>query len=592
MSVKLSFQSWVLAGCLAVVLCTLLFVGLLTESHLREEMLIQTSNSYRGEMSLIKRLATDRWPAAANLKNVDALADQLGEGLEARVTIIARDGRVLGDSQVPAERVARLDNHGGRPEVIQALARGWGQSVRRSATLGLELLYMASAMKLPDGDRLVMRLAVPLSQLQRARERLRRLGLGAWFLGVLLSVGAAYLAARKISRPVRELTEAAVSIAGGDLSRRMGRYPGREIGELGRAFDRMADNLQARIDDVTRGRDMMAAILQAMREGVLVIDREGRALLANRSLRELLDLSEDPQQRQASEIIRNAELLEALAAVRQGRETHLRLEMRVLGPSLRRLEVTVVRLMDGDQAAGAVAVFRDMTERLHMEEVRRNFVANVSHELRTPVAAIRGAAETLLDGALASPEDARRFVEIIARQTMRMENLTVDLLALARLESGESPPRLEEVSARELAEASLEPVREMAAEKKLDLRARTSEDFIFRADAGKVEQAVVNLLHNAVKHTPSGGRVTLSLERRDKEVVISVTDNGIGIAPEHLGRLFSRFYRVDKERSRQMGGTGLGLAIVKHIVKGHGGRVDVESSPGRGSVFRLFFPAE
>lgn len=191
MSIKLSFQSWVLAGCLAVVLCTLVFVGLLTESHLREEMLVQTSNSYRGEMSLIKRLAADRWPPAANLENVDALADELGEGLEARVTIIDQDGRVLGDSQVPAERLPRLDNHGGRPEVVQALAQGWGQSVRRSATLGLELLYLASAMERPGGGRLVMRLAVPLSQLQRARERLRRLGLGAWLLGVLLSVGAA-----------------------------------------------------------------------------------------------------------------------------------------------------------------------------------------------------------------------------------------------------------------------------------------------------------------------------------------------------------------------------------------------------------------
>jgi len=590
MRLKLSFQGWVLAGCLLVVACTLVFVGVLTERSLHSWMLAQVQSSYRGEMALLRELLRQRWPARADLASLDELADNLGRILGVRVTIITRQGRVMGDSRVERERLARLDNHAGRPEVAAALVHGRGKSIRRSATLGLDLMYLAALVRPPGSPPVVIRLAVPLAQVDRILSRLRRLVVQALVLGVLLSLGVAYLVARGISRPVRQLTSTAVTIADGDLSQRFRRYPSHEIGRLGRAFDRMADNLQARIAEATRARDTLASILWGMGEGVLVSDRQGRVILANRALRQLLGLERDPEGEQVSEVIRLPELLEAMQAMRRGAGRR-RVELQTRGQSPRWLEVNLVQLRQGGQAAGVVAVFHDISERKRTEQVLKDFVANVSHELRTPLSAIRGAAETLLDGALAEPEQARRFAQIISRQVLRMENLAVDLLSLARLESGESAPVREEIRAGELVSSAGEAVEALARDKGVTLELEPPEpDFGFRADRGQVEQALYNLMDNAVKYTPAGGRVRLEILRRAGQVVLEVSDTGIGIDRQHLARLFQRFYRVDRQRSRHLGGTGLGLAIVKHIAMVHGGRVEVESTPGQGSIFRLVLP--
>ncbi len=590
MKLKLSFQGWVLAGCLLVVACTLVFVGVLTERSLHSWMLSEVQSSYRGEMALLGELMRRRWPARADMASLDRLADSLGRILGVRVTIITRRGRVMGDSQVELERLPRLDNHAGRPEVAAALVHGRGKSIRRSATLGLDLMYLASLVRPPGSPPVVIRLAVPLARVDRILGRLRRLVVQALVLGVLLSLGVAYLVARGISRPVRRLTDTAVTIADGDLSQRFRRYPSHEIGKLGRAFDRMADNLQARIAEATRARDTMASILWGMGEGVLVSDRQGRVIMANQALRRLLGLERDPQGEQVSETIRLPELLEAMQAMRRGAKGR-RVEFQSRGDDTRWLEVNLVQLRQEGRPAGVVAVFHDISERKRTEQVLKDFVANVSHELRTPLSAIRGAAETLLEGALEEPQQARRFAEIISRQVLRMENLAVDLLSLARLESGQSAPAREDIRAGDLVRAAGEAVGALARDKDVELVLEPPEpDFVFRADRGQVEQALYNLLDNALKYTPAGGRVRLEIARRLDQVVLEVIDTGIGIEHRHLDRLFQRFYRVDRQRSRRLGGTGLGLAIVKHIALAHGGRVEVESTPGRGSTFRLVLP--
>lgn len=591
MKIRLSFQGWIFGGCFLVVLCTLIFVGIIVQHSVHERLMQSIREDMRTHLALASEIVRDRLPRPGDPALADALAGDLGKRLHLRVTLIRKDGVVLGDSKVPLKELPALENHASRPEVKRAMAAGTGSSVRHSSTLGLDLLYVAGKQKLQDGDTLVVRLALPLATIARGMDDVRHLIVVAILLGLMLSTGVAYLVARGISRPVKELTRTATAIAGGDLSRRFRRYPRHEVGELGRAFDQMAESLQKEIEAVRLARDRRAAILSAMREGVLVTDAEGGILLTNQALRNLLGLAEDPEGRPAAETIRNADLLEAMAAVRAG-QPHVVAEMRTLGPERRILGINAVRITGEDPAGGCVAVLHDVTEQKRTEQVRRDFVANVSHELRTPLTAIRGSVDTLLGGALDSPPDAKRFCEMIARQVVRLDQLVKDILDLAAIESGEGERRGEEITAAELAESMLATVSDLAKTRQVELRTELPEGGLsFRGDRRALEQAALNLLDNAVKYTPSGGRVTLSIVREGDMVRIDVADTGMGIAPDQQSRIFERFYRVDKNRSRELGGTGLGLAIVKHTAKALGGRVELQSAPGKGSTFSLLIPA-
>ncbi|MCB2192455.1 MAG: HAMP domain-containing protein [Deltaproteobacteria bacterium] len=590
MKARLSFQGWILGGCLVVVVSTLIFVAVVMERSLSSHMLEVVRSSMQREILTVREVVRDRWHPGEGIAAGDKLADEMGRIVGARVTLITPEGKVVGDSQMARDQVPDMMNHADRPEIIQAKKEGEGSSVRYSSTLGLDLMYTALRLQGPDGNNLFVRLALPLSQVQQALSRARSLVLWAVFLGVLLSIGVAYLVARSISRPVQKLTQTAASIAAGDLSKRFTRYPRHEIGELGQAFDQMADNLQSTINDITQSRDRLEAILRGMVEGVLVIDNDGHVLLANRALMDMLELKAVPPGRLPSEIIRNADLLEALDEARAGKEYVWR-EIQTLGNTPRFLEAHVVRISGEADGPGMVCVLHDITERKRLEKTRRDLVANVSHELRTPLTAVRGAAETLLDGALDSPQYASHFAELILRQSHRLERLVQDLMELARLESGESPPRLRPIDAAELADSVLEGVIDLAESQGIELERRLPrESLVFAADARQVEQAVLNLLDNAIKYTGKDGKVTLTMEEKDGQVVISVSDTGPGIATEFQPRLFERFYRVDTNRSRELGGTGLGLAIVKHIAQVHHGRVEVVSAPGQGSTFRLILP--
>lgn len=592
MKPRLSFQGRVLIGVLGVVLCTLLFVAVLLERSLGERILSQVQGGLEKQLTLAVDLVSDRWRPSQGLDASEHLAQDLGRKLGLRITLITPQGVVVGDSEVGRDDLELLENHARRPEIMAAMASGQGNSIRYSSTLGVDLLYVAGLVGDPTQPGLVVRLALPLSDLNRTLAEVRRLVLGAMLLGVLLSVGVAFFMARGVSRPLKDLTRTAMVIASGDLSPRVRRYPRHEVGDLGRAFDQMADTLQQKIEDITAAHDRQEGILSAMVEGVMLVDSDGRILLVNQALMRLLDLTRDPVGMTPSEMVRNHDLQEAVGAVLAG-EAYQAREIRTLGANPRHLEVHVARLAgDSPQAGGAVAVFHDISERKRVEKMRRDFVANVSHELRTPLTAIRGSAETLLDGALESPQYARRFVEMIERHTQRLQRLVGDLLELARLESGQAPPQKETVEAAELADAVLATFSDLAVGKGLELtRSLPREGLKLWGDRRQLEQAVMNLVDNAVKYTPPGGKVGLSFRTGEGGSVIAVSDTGPGIAAEHLPRLFERFYRVDKDRSREMGGTGLGLAIVKHIIQAHGGALEVDSQPGRGSEFRLILPA-
>ena len=590
MKLRISFQGWVLLGSFFVVLCTLIFVAVILQGSLRGQLVQNVQTALYKELNLVGEVIKDRWQSQASLAQNDKMADQIGRSLNLRLTLIRPDGVVVGDSHVALKELERLENHAGRPEVMAAIKSGQGASIRRSTTVGADLLYMAQVLRLPGRPPLVVRLAMPLSEVEQTLANTRRLILGAVLLGLVLSFGVAYLVARGISRPVKELTKTAASIAGGDLSRRLTRYPSHEVGELGRAFDSMADSLQQQIEAVTRAKDHLEAVLKGMVEGVLLIDQNNQVLLANRALQDMLGLNADPSGQAASDVIRNADLLAAINQARSGGPLVLS-QMRTLGPPKRYLEVSVVNLDESKLGAGRVVVLHDITERKRTEEVRRDFVANVSHELRTPLSAIRGSVETLLDGALDSPKDARHFTEMIARHVVRLQRIVQDLLDLAALESDSLSTQFEEVQAGTFSETLMGMVEDMAHMRGVELsRDLPGEELSFRADRRRLEQAVLNLLDNAIKYTDPGGKVTLKVAKEPGQTTITVSDTGLGIAAEHLPRIFERFYRVDKNRSRELGGTGLGLSIVKHLAQTQGGQVEVQSQPGKGSDFRLVLP--
>ncbi len=574
-----------------MVICTLALVAVLGQNVLRQRLTGLAEDSLAREITLLKAVVEEKWRDGLSPAASEELAQHLSAHLPGiRVTLILPSGVVAGDSQVEPDKVAQMENHAQRPEVAQALAEGQGRAVHYSRTLGYNLLYLARRIDGPGGPRIILRAALPLAEVEATLAQTRERLAGALGLGVLLSFFMAWLVAKSLSKPLALLTRRAMDMGQGKFPPALTRYPPSEMGQLARALDAMSAGLRQRIEDLDLARGRMEAVLMGMVEGVLVIGVGGEVLLANQALLTLLGIP-SPQGQPLTANIRNPGLLEALREIRRG-VAHVSREITAQTTPPRHLMLEMVRL-PGDQAeVEVVAVLHDITERKRTETVRKDFVDNVSHELRTPLTAIRASAETLLDGALGQPEQAARFVEMILRHTRRLEDLSRDLLLLAQLEAGLAVPEMRNVGADQVARRALEATREAAGRREAAIELKLPEcPPAVAAVSRLLEQALVNLLDNALKHGGPGVRVRLAVESRPSEVVLEVSDNGPGIASEHLGRLFERFYRAGRDRSREMGGTGLGLAIVKHVAQAHGGRVEVESRLGRGSAFRIILPA-
>lgn len=518
----------------------------------------------------------------------DALADVLGKSAEGRVTIIATDGVVVGDSDVATGELARVENHAQRPEFVTALAGGIGSGARLSRTVHDRMMYVALPFFVAGRMVGVIRLTTPLTDVDAAIAQERRLVFGASGAGLLMAVLMSSLAAHFMSRSVRDLTTAARSMAAGDLSGRTRLVGDDEIAELGRVLDQLAGNLATALGELRAERDLLSRVLQGMKEGVLLLDREQRVALANASLREMLLLGQDVVGKSPLELVRNAELKRTLdEALTSPVAVSREIEIGDLKP--RRLLVQAAAL-PGDPG-GLLVVFVDVTDLRRLESMRRDFVANVSHELRTPITVIRSCAETV-GGALATqPEAAREFIEVIERQAGRLQQLVEDLLQLARIESPALKLSPEAIEVKPFAKQTLSMFRERAEARKIQLVLQIADDLpMVQADRRAAEQVLSNLLDNGVRYATEGATITLRAERDGQKLAISVSDTGPGIEAKHLPRLFERFYRVDAGRSREVGGTGLGLSIVKHLVEAMGGSLNVESSPGQGTTFSFTLP--
>jgi two-component system phosphate regulon sensor histidine kinase PhoR len=529
-------------------------------------------------------VALEDGAAPADPDRLDALVDDLGVAADARITIIGPDGRVVADSRFDGVALTGLDDHGGRAEVVEAHARGEGASVRDSRSVDTRMLYRARRIEKGEWKGAVARIAVPFTRVDVARAAAGRRIAAALALALGLALLAGALWARRLSRPIARLSEAAQRVESGDLGARVRVGTGDEIEDLARALDGARNQLAARIDETTLERERLEAVLDGMAEGVLVTDQAGRVSRTNPALRTIFGLERPVTGRSLGEAIRSPGVTEAFKEVSDGRNVSR--EIRVTWPAERTLTVHAVGLPEG----GAVAVFHDITALKRVDTVRRDFVSNVSHELRTPLTALSGYAESLSEMGLSTAE-VREHAAVIRRHVERLAALVSDLLELARLEESGFAPHRERFPAEELLSELARDWTPRAEDRGMTLSLAGEAGVTVDGDRGLLRQALANLLENAVKYCRQGDRVEISARSVQRGTELVVSDTGPGIPYEDQARVFERFYRLDKGRSREQGGTGLGLSIVKHAAEAHEGTATLESRPGAGATFRIFVPS-
>jgi two-component system phosphate regulon sensor histidine kinase PhoR len=529
----------------------------------------------------------DRQSAA----ELDTLIKSLGSRTGTRLTVLLADGQVMADA---TEDPARMGNLADRPEIIRALRGRIGIATRFSNTLQQKIMYVA--LPVSEDGRVVgcIRTALPLQALDRAFESALYPVVNSSLAIALIATLTSLWLSRRISRPLEEMKRGAERFARGELEGRLPLYRGEEMGGLAEAMNQMAAQLDERIRTMARQRNEQEAVLASMIEGVLAIDNEERILRINQSAADLLNV--DPAAavgRRIQEVTRKPDLQKFFVKALSSRESiEEDIELVIRGGELF-LQAHGTPLRDSSgQEIGALVVLNNMTRLQRLENVRRDFVANVSHELKTPITAIKGSVETLIAGAVDEEESAQRFLDIIARQADRLNAIIEDLLALSRIEQGEEQEGIElrRTPLRTVFLNTLQACQIKARDRQISLEMECPDETELHINAALMEQALVNLIDNAIKYSPENGRVLFSAEQRPEAIIITVQDWGAGIAQEHLPRLFERFYRVDKARSRKLGGTGLGLAIVKHIVQSHNGQITVHSAPGKGSTFTITLP--
>jgi two-component system, OmpR family, phosphate regulon sensor histidine kinase PhoR len=596
-----------------IVVVVLASVQLYLNRSIQTFLIAQSAETLQRDMRLARILVSDglRMPAVS----YDQLADDLGQKMSLRVTLMNAQGIVLGDSVVPEPGLANLENHADRPEIQAALKTGEGMSVRFSETLQTEMLYVAATLPGPDSQGAIVRLAMPLRDVGLMKRPISRAIWISSAMGLALAVLLAYGSSVYVSRPLVEMTRVARNLASGIPAQR---YPAgaisRELKELALALNEMRQQIESRIELVTLEKSRLEAVLSSITEGILVTEQSGRVSMANREFEKLFGVTQDPVGRMPIELVRHREVQNAIEeTLKTGQVVFL--DLTLSGGLERHLDVHVAPIKQGDRSVGSVTVFYDITELRRLERIRKDFVANVSHELRTPLTAIKGCAATLADGALADREAAKRFVDMINTHADRLHSLVEDVLDLSRMESGTVQVEREKCAVDELVSGAIEQVRSQSVTRKINLIVSLGEPVFVVCDYKLIERALVNLLDNAIKYTQEGGTVRVVLNRFTKEpdgrsemesalgqtpaghpkvpgkrVGLEIQDTGIGIPLSAISRIFERFYRVDLGRSRALGGTGLGLSIVKHIMEAHGERVYVESQQGRGSTFGLTLP--
>jgi two-component system phosphate regulon sensor histidine kinase PhoR len=524
----------------------------------------------------------------------------------ARITIVDSSGRVLGDSDEPS---SFMENHSNRPELIEAGTNGIGSSIRFSKTLQRDLFYLAISVT-KDSEKIFLRMSVPLHDIDVAVRKIKIQILTASFASLLIVFLIGLFQIGRIVKTIEEITAFSQAVASGNFKKRFFPKGKDELAELTRNVGNMSQELQRRLQQAEEEKSMVEAVLMNMSDGLILTDPKGIILLSNAAVKNLFGIESSIEGKTVMETLRKAELVDIIDKVVETKESISR-EIEVAYPKELFLIVTAAPYSVKGESAGAVLAFHDITRLRQLEDMRKDFVANVSHEIKTPITAIKGFAETLLEGALEDKENAYKFLETIKNHSERLNSLVSDLLTLSRIELGDIKIEKETVDLHDVIDTVFETLKEKAQGKGLYLKKEVFPGYQeVKADRNRLIQILLNLVDNAIKFTEKGGvtikvkseKLEVKSEKENTELLtlnsqlrnfveISVEDTGIGIPKKHLSRLGERFYRVDKARSRELGGTGLGLAIVKHLVKAHGWEMEIESIPNKGTTAKIIIPS-
>lgn len=557
---------------------------LIIRSALEDAMLNQFEHNLSNEVELVKSLAEER---GTTLVNFSEFALEIKEVIGVRVTIVNQEGVVLADTD---EDPASMMNHINREEISSALTTGkTSVSLRYSDTVNTDHLYAATTLTL-DGDLYIFRISRPLYELKNFNSQILNFSLILVFVASALAFFMVIWGVRKFTKPIYELTEAANRISEGEYGRKIYTTSKDQIGELTESFNKMSFNLDLSMKELTRRNIELESILNSMINGIIAIDQNRRILMINRISFEILNLPLDyvAENESMYKIIRNeavAEMIEmsiehGISQVKELNYTHI--------DKILRIYVNPISTQDG-KTIGSIVVFQDVTQIRKLERMRSEFVSNVSHELKTPLTSIKGFVDTLKNGAIDNKETALRFLDIIDIESERLYRLINDILLLSEIETMDHELNKSNVDMKEVVEEVVDMLTLRAKDKNLTVQIDLENNCFISANRDRIKQMIINLIDNAIKYTETGG-ITVILENSSPWLKLSVVDTGIGFDEKHKERLFERFYRVDKGRSRSHGGTGLGLSIVKHIVLLYKGKIEVESEPGKGTRFEIDLP--
>lgn len=583
----MNIRTKLILNCMGIVLVSLLAMYAYLDHLLKRDMGERVTDELTVQAHLTREFLLDKLPDTFSYEVVDSFVDRLGTTSGVNLTLIGNDGIVWGDTQRDGQQLRNMDNHLDRPEVREALAGRLGVIDRYDETLAISFRYLALPL-MREGELIgVSRVALPMTDIDSVVDQSRWILILAICAGLVFALLLNIITTNVTRRPIRDLTQATKSLATGELNSRVSVAASGQFGELSNHFNHMADRIEAQIHEISRERNLRDSILSKMVEAVLLIDSRFAITYANSAAIAMLNFPLHYQALSLIEIISDPELKNLLRQVADTEKAGYA-EITLVGTTERETEVIVVPVADE-----YLVSLHDVSQLRTLERIRSDFVANVAHEMRVPLTSIHGYAETLLNGALEDTGANERFVEKILQQSARLSQLVSDLLDLSQLESGETELELRPFEIAEFQDTILtlfEPVFEEAS---LKFEWIIPDHLpVVMADKQLMGQVLVNLIENAIKYTPAGGSITISAEANESEVIVHVRDTGIGIPTEAIPRIFERFYRVDKGRSREMGGTGLGLAIAKHILLQHDGRIWVDSSAGEGSVFHFALPLQ
>jgi len=577
-----SFQWRITIPFIVLIIASMAALGIYLNSSVRDEQLDNLRFHLEQEAKITAEAAL---PSLLGQDSLDTLAKRLGEEIDSRVTIIAIDGTVLGDS---IEDPAAMENHATRPEVKEALATGIGESTRFSTTLNEQMMYVAVTINNQGGVIGIARVALPLTAVESSVSHITRTVILATVIVTVLAVLAAWLITRTMTRPIRQLTRASKEISTGQLGQKITIAAKDEIGQLARAFNEMSANLKTTVDAMSAEKNKLDGILANMADGIIMTDAGGDIVLANRAAGRLLGFKEENSaHKPAIEAVHEHEIDIILKqCLNTGKEQAIQFES---GITRRFLRAIAVPLRNQGRLNGALIILQDLTELRSLQTMRRDLVGNISHELRTPIAGIKAMAETLLNGAIDDKEAARDFLSRIESEADRLTHMVAELTQLSRIETGQAELKMESADLNALIDEAVAELSPLAEKQQVKLLKQLSPDLpSVRVDKDRIRQTIINIVHNAIKFNKPGGRVTVSTNFDDKLITVNFADTGIGISKDDLPHVFERFFKADKARTG--GGSGLGLAIAKYTVQAHGGDIRTQSEEGKGSTFTFTLP--